>query len=49
MVTILDTRQPRHPEKAHRPDTPVLRKPPWIRVKVPAASPQFARTQRILR
>ena len=27
MVTILDTRQPRHPEKAHKPDTAVLRKP----------------------
>ncbi len=48
MVSILDTRQPRHPEKAHRPDTPALRKPPWIRVKVPASSPQFAETRRIL-
>jgi lipoyl synthase len=48
MVTILDKR-PRHPEKAHRPDTPVLRKPDWIRVKVPAASPQFAETRAILR
>ena len=27
-----DTR-PRHPEKAHRPDQPVLRKPDWIRVQ----------------
>jgi lipoic acid synthetase len=49
MVTVLDTRQPRHPEKAHRPDTQVLRKPSWIRVKVPAASPQIAETRRILR
>jgi lipoic acid synthetase len=48
MVTILDNR-PRHPEKAHRPDTPVLRKPDWIRVKVPASSPQFAETRQILR
>jgi lipoic acid synthetase len=23
----------RHPEKAHRPDQPVARKPDWIRVK----------------
>ncbi|HEU0060963.1 MAG TPA: lipoyl synthase [Hyphomicrobiaceae bacterium] len=49
MVTILDTRQPRHPEKAHKPDTEVLRKPSWIRVKVPAASPQIAQTRQILR
>jgi lipoic acid synthetase len=27
--------RPRHPEKAHRPDTPVTRKPDWIRVKAP--------------
>ena len=40
MVTILDTLsragdkpRPRHPEKAHQPDTPVLPKPDWIRVK----------------
>jgi len=49
MVSILDTRQPRHPEKARRPDTPTLRKPDWIRVKVPAGSPQFHETRRILR
>ena len=48
MVTILDKR-PRHPEKAHKPDTPVLKKPDWIRVKVPAASPQFNETRSILR
>ncbi|MBI1866821.1 MAG: lipoyl synthase [Methylocystis sp.] len=28
----------RHPEKAHRPDAPVLRKPPWIRVKAPGSA-----------
>ncbi len=41
MVTVLDTsrsERPRHPEKAHRPDTPVLRKPDWIRVKAPGSS-----------
>jgi lipoic acid synthetase len=42
MVTILDTRNkggaPRHPEKAHRPDTPVMRKPEWIRVKAPGSA-----------
>jgi lipoyl synthase len=27
----------RHPEKAHRPDNPTLRKPDWIRVKAPVS------------
>jgi lipoic acid synthetase len=27
--------RPRHPEKAHRPDAPVSKKPDWIRVKAP--------------
>jgi lipoic acid synthetase len=49
MVTILDDRPPRHPEKARKPDTPVLRKPAWIRVRVPAASPQYGETRKILR
>lgn len=50
MVTLLDSREgkPRHPEKAHRPDTPVLRKPEWIRVKAPG-SPIYAETQKIVR
>lgn len=48
MVTIVDKR-PRHPEKANRPDTPVLKKPDWIRVKVPASSPEFGKTRSILR
>jgi lipoyl synthase len=39
MVTVLDrTARPRHPEKAHRPDTPLLRKPEWIRVKAPGSA-----------
>ena len=42
-----DTR-PRHPEKAHRPDQPILRKPEWIRVKAPG-SPQWRETQAIVR
>jgi len=40
MVTVLDTvakQRPRHPEKAHRPDQEVLRKPEWIRVKAPTS------------
>lgn len=27
--------RPRHPEKAHKPDNPIRRKPAWIRVKAP--------------
>lgn len=40
MVNVLDTvarPRPRHPEKAHRPDQEVLRKPEWIRVKAPVS------------
>jgi lipoic acid synthetase len=40
--------RPRHPEKAHRPDQPVLRKPEWIRVKAPG-SPQWNETRRIVK
>ena len=37
MTVVLDHTKgrPRHPEKAHRPDAPVQRKPDWIRVKAP--------------
>src|ERR1700678_124182 len=38
----------RHPEKAHRPDQPVARKPPWIRVRAPG-SPVFAETMSLVR
>jgi lipoic acid synthetase len=38
----------RHPEKAHRPDQPVARKPPWIRVRAPG-SPVFAETMGLVR
>jgi lipoic acid synthetase len=47
LVTLIDTR-PRHPEKANRPDAPVLRKPDWIRVKAPG-SPVYKETQKIVR
>jgi lipoic acid synthetase len=40
--------EPRHPEKAHRPDQPVLRKPDWIRVRAPG-SPEWAATQKIVK
>jgi lipoic acid synthetase len=38
----------RHPEKAHRPDNPIRRKPEWIRVKAPN-SPEYAETRRLIR
>jgi lipoic acid synthetase len=38
----------RHPEKAHRPDSPLQRKPDWIRVKAPG-SPLWAETNRIVK
>jgi lipoyl synthase len=38
----------RHPEKAKRPENPVLRKPEWIRVKAPG-SPKWAETHRIVK
>ncbi|MCB1519817.1 MAG: lipoyl synthase [Hyphomicrobiaceae bacterium] len=40
--------RPRHPEKAGRPDTPMLRKPDWIRVRAPSGG-TFAETRRIVR
>jgi lipoic acid synthetase len=43
-----DIRASRHPEKAHRPDTPILRKPDWIRVKAPV-SRAYAETKEIVR
>jgi lipoyl synthase len=49
MVVVLDAlSRPRHPEKAKRAETPVLRKPDWIRVKAPG-SRGFAETSRIVR
>ncbi|MCW8861086.1 MAG: lipoyl synthase, partial [Rhodospirillales bacterium] len=38
----------RHPEKAHKPDNPVKRKPEWIRVKAPT-SKNFAEISRMMR
>jgi len=56
LVNVVDTlggKRPaadklRHPEKAHRPDQPIARKPAWIRVKAPG-SPIYAETQKIVR
>jgi lipoic acid synthetase len=38
----------RHPEKAHRPDNPIARKPEWIRVKAPV-SREYNATRDIMR
>ncbi|HML44374.1 MAG TPA: lipoyl synthase, partial [Hyphomicrobium zavarzinii] len=43
-----DGSRPRHPEKAHRPDQPMLPKPPWIRVRAPS-SDGFLSTRKIVR
>jgi lipoic acid synthetase len=52
MAVVLDLlnndSRPRHPEKAHRPDQPMLRKPDWIRVKAPG-SPGWRDTQAIVK
>lgn len=56
MVTVLDTvsqaegaaQRPRHPEKVKRPDTEVLRKPEWIRVRA-GGSPVYEETRRIVK
>ncbi len=38
----------RHPEKAHRPDNPIQRKPAWIRVKAPN-HPVYHETRQLMR
>ena len=52
MVVVLDTiksdKPSRHPEKAHRADTPVAKKPDWIRVKAPV-SKGYLETREIVR
>ncbi|MCB4768277.1 lipoyl synthase [Ancylobacter sp. Lp-2] len=53
MVTVLNTlnralEKPRHPEKVNRPETPVLKKPDWIRVRAPG-TPGWQETANIVR
>jgi lipoyl synthase len=38
----------RHPEKANRPDSPILRKPDWIRVKAPGGE-EYNNTRALMR
>jgi len=48
VLDLVNNPRPRHPEKARRPDSPVLAKPAWIRVKAPVSAGYFA-TQKIMR
>jgi lipoic acid synthetase len=51
MAVVIDNlgeRRPRHPEKQNRPDTPLLRKPEWLRVRAPG-SPGYAATREIVK
>ena len=48
VVYDLNGLRPRHPEKAHRPDSVQPKKPDWIRVKAPV-SPGYMNTRDIVR
>ena len=48
VLDLVNNPRPRHPEKAHRPDSPAQKKPDWIRVKAPV-SPGYFATQAIMR
>ena len=52
MANLIDLKsnppRPRHPEKQGRPDTPLMRKPDWIRVKAPT-SQGYADTRAIVK
>jgi lipoic acid synthetase len=39
---------PRHPEKVHKPDNPIQRKPAWIRAKAPV-SREYHETRQLIR
>tara|TARA_B100001123_G_scaffold32778_2_gene34295 strand:+ start:2219 stop:3172 length:954 start_codon:yes stop_codon:yes gene_type:complete len=44
----VDNNRVRHPEKAHRPDNPIQKKPSWIRVKAPV-SQEYHSTRELMR
>lgn len=48
VLDLIKNPRPRHPEKAHKPDSPILRKPDWIRVKAPVSAGYLA-THKIVR
>ncbi len=51
MAIVIDStsaRAPRHPEKQARPDSPILPKPPWLRVRAPGSA-GYSETRRIVK
>ncbi|MFO1015707.1 MAG: lipoyl synthase, partial [Caulobacteraceae bacterium] len=50
MATVIDIhgQRPRHPEKAGRPETPLLRKPPWLKVRAPGSA-SYGETRQIVK
>jgi len=48
VLDLVNNPRPRHPEKAHRPDSALLKKPDWIRVKAPVSA-GFNDTHKIMR
>jgi lipoic acid synthetase len=51
VATVIDrtaAREARHPEKRERPDSPLLAKPPWLRVRAPGSA-AWAETRRIVK
>ncbi len=48
VLDLVNNPRPRHPEKAHRPDSAQAKKPDWIRVKAPVSAGYFE-TQSIMR
>jgi lipoic acid synthetase len=48
VLDLVNTPRPRHPEKANRPESAVLKKPDWIRVKAPVSA-GFNATHKIMR
>jgi lipoic acid synthetase len=48
VLDLVNNPRPRHPEKAHKADSPVSPKPDWIRVKAPV-SPGYFATQKLMR
>ncbi len=51
MAIVIDStsaRATRHPEKQARPDSPILPKPPWLRVRAPGSA-GYSETRRIVK
>ncbi|HYD07498.1 MAG TPA: lipoyl synthase [Reyranella sp.] len=48
VIDSLSARALRHPEKRNRPDSPVLRKPDWLRVRAPGSA-GYLETRRIVK